>query len=151
VVDRDSLRLHLRFVYVRVRFTSLPRGFRFSNGPADDGESSGALTPARESGVPLYLPLQFKRSPFCVVIPRPSRAGLPVLPGSTFSPLLFSPRLSRTPVIFPVFLFTSPSLFFPWPSFPRSLFSGHVVIYSFNFAARGLPRIKYHVQLMVRI
>lgn len=66
-------------------------------------------------------------------------------------------------VIFSVFLFTSSPLPSPSPPplpssspvspfyFPRSPFSGHVVIYSFNSAARGLPRIEYHVYLMARI
>lgn len=112
------------------------------------------------AAVPLYLPLRFKRSPFCVVTPRPSPAGSPGPAWhSTFSPPSSSPRRSRALPSFPRFFFSlrspssSPPLSFPppRPAFPRSLFSGHVVIYSFNLAARGLPRIKYHVHLMARI
>jgi len=64
-LKRNSLRSHLRFVYVRVRFTWLPRGFRFSNGPADDGGSSSTLTPACESGPALPASAIQKKSFLC--------------------------------------------------------------------------------------
>lgn len=67
--------------------------------------------------------------------------------------VLYAPL--RAPVISSVFLFTSPPScsVLPLPALlpARSSFSGHVVIYSFNSVARGLPRIKYHAYLMARI
>lgn len=149
----------------------LKRGSRSLDGPAClPACRSRALTPA--SG-PLYL--RFKRGPFYVVVTlhlivflsrslsRRRRPSATYLATSLFAP-------SRRPchaiahalVIFSVFLFTSSPLPSPSPPppssspvspfyFPRSPFSGHVVIYSFNSAARGLPRIEYHVYLMARI
>lgn len=71
-------------------------------------------------------------------------------------PLAFPPRpfpapprtASRVPIISSVFLLTSPPSSVPSSPPPSS---GHVVIYSFNSVARGLPRIKYRTYLMARI
>lgn len=110
--------------------------------------STGALTPACESGPALPASAIQKKSFLC----RPSPAGSPLLPGSTFSPPPSSARLLARSRHFPGFSFRLVlPLLSTWPFFPRSLFSGHVVIYSFNSAARGLPRIKYHAHLIARI
>jgi len=91
--------------------------------------------------VPFASPPDSSTSP-----PSTARRAFPSFPQFFFSPRfpppapslsLSRPRLPRRPPPFP----PSHAPFFP----------GHVVIYSFDSAARGLPRIEYHVYLMARI
>lgn len=116
---------------VRVRFTSLPRGFHSSNGPGDDGRSAGALTPACKSSSGPALPASAiqKKSFFCVVTPRPSPAGSRPCLAAPFPPLRRLSCASHALPSFPRFFFSlrppSSSLGLPFraPFFPGTSLS----------------------------
>lgn len=164
----------MRRVPVHSVTSLLKRGSRSLDGPAC---LPACLQVARSHTCERPLYLRFKRGPFYVVVTlhlivflsrslsRRRRPSATYLATSLFAPSR-SPchAIAHALVIFSVFLFTSSPLPSPSPPpplpssspvtpfyFPRSPFSGHVVIYSFNSAARGLPRIEYHVYLMARI
>lgn len=93
---RDSLRLASHGF--PARFTSSPRGSRFSNGPADDdGRSADALSHLHARTVLALPACTIQKKPFfCIVTPRPSwQHTFPRFPLSLSISLSFSRAHSR--------------------------------------------------------